>query len=239
METDKISRWLTLGANIGVVLGLLLVALQIRQEAELTKNQLFSDHTNSRKESIAKLLESARRGIALDDTDSFAHVMMAYAYRWNSQHDMAVSAAYRAVELNPNDAWARVALGNVLDLAGNSQKGIPYLKNALLLNPRDVHNHFSMAILSRAHLNIHEYQSAIEWARKAIQRNSDHVRAHLYLASSLGYLNCENEACDALNECERIQPGFARKWARWREYRIASDNDHILEGLRRAGFRDE
>jgi hypothetical protein len=50
MKTDKISRWLTLGANIGVVLGLLLVALQIRQEAELTKIQLFSDHTNSRKE---------------------------------------------------------------------------------------------------------------------------------------------------------------------------------------------
>jgi hypothetical protein len=50
MKTDKISRWLTLGANFGVVLGLLLVALQIRQEAELTKIQLFSDHTNARKE---------------------------------------------------------------------------------------------------------------------------------------------------------------------------------------------
>lgn len=50
MKTEKISRWLTLGANIGVVLGLLLVALQIRQEAELTKMQLFSDHTNARKE---------------------------------------------------------------------------------------------------------------------------------------------------------------------------------------------
>jgi len=50
MKTDKISRWLILGANIGVVLGLLLVALQIRQEAELTKMQLFSDHTNARKE---------------------------------------------------------------------------------------------------------------------------------------------------------------------------------------------
>ena len=50
MNTERISRWLTLGANIGVVLGLLLVAFQIRQEAELTKMQLFSDHTNARKE---------------------------------------------------------------------------------------------------------------------------------------------------------------------------------------------
>jgi hypothetical protein len=50
MKTDRITRWLTLGANIGVVLGLLLVAIQIRQEAELTKIQLFSDHTDARKE---------------------------------------------------------------------------------------------------------------------------------------------------------------------------------------------
>jgi hypothetical protein len=50
MKTERVTRWLTLGANIGVVLGLLLVALQIRQESELTKMQLFSDHTDARRE---------------------------------------------------------------------------------------------------------------------------------------------------------------------------------------------
>ncbi len=37
-------------ANMGVVLGLILVAYQINQESELTKIQLFSEATSSRKE---------------------------------------------------------------------------------------------------------------------------------------------------------------------------------------------
>ena len=44
------NRWLGFVANMGVVLGLVLVAYQINQEAELTKIQLFSEATSSRKE---------------------------------------------------------------------------------------------------------------------------------------------------------------------------------------------
>lgn len=50
MNADKLNRWLSLGANIGVVIGLLLVAMQINQDAALTRAQLFSDHTDSRRE---------------------------------------------------------------------------------------------------------------------------------------------------------------------------------------------
>ena len=50
MKGDTVNRWLSLGANFGVVIGLLLVAFQIKQDADLTKAVLFNDHTNSRKE---------------------------------------------------------------------------------------------------------------------------------------------------------------------------------------------
>lgn len=50
MKSGKVNSWLSLGANIGVVVGLFLVAFQIDQEAELAKAQLFSDHTDSRRE---------------------------------------------------------------------------------------------------------------------------------------------------------------------------------------------
>ena len=48
MNADRVNRWLTLGANIGVVIGLVLVAYQINQEADLIRVQLFSDATDSR-----------------------------------------------------------------------------------------------------------------------------------------------------------------------------------------------
>ena len=47
MKTEKINSWLSLGANIGVVVGLILVAYQINQDVKLTKVQLFSDVTTS------------------------------------------------------------------------------------------------------------------------------------------------------------------------------------------------
>ncbi len=36
-RVDRIGRWLTLGANIGVVLGLLILVIEIRQNAALTR----------------------------------------------------------------------------------------------------------------------------------------------------------------------------------------------------------
>ena len=50
MVTTKQNSWLGFLANMGVVFGLILVAYQINQEAELTKIQLFSEATSSRKE---------------------------------------------------------------------------------------------------------------------------------------------------------------------------------------------
>ena len=50
MKTEKINSWLSLGANIGVVVGLALVAYQINQDVKLTKVQLFSDVTTSMNE---------------------------------------------------------------------------------------------------------------------------------------------------------------------------------------------
>ncbi len=59
MKADKLNSWLTLGANIGVVIGLFLVAYQIRQDADLTKAQLFSESTDSRREWNQAMMGSA------------------------------------------------------------------------------------------------------------------------------------------------------------------------------------
>lgn len=42
MNFDKINKWLTLGANIGVVLGLIILIIEVRQNASLTRATLES-----------------------------------------------------------------------------------------------------------------------------------------------------------------------------------------------------
>jgi len=197
---------------------------------------ILQGYTSDREYSIEQLMKHASESVSLDAADSFARVLLTFAYRWSLQHDFAVAEARRAVEINPNDVWARATLGNVLDLAGEPEEGLIHLKRALLLNPRDFHNHFFFAIVARANLNNRDYSLAEEWARKSIQENKAQPRAHLLLAAALGHLGKIEEARTALGACENEQPGFARTWVSGREYMKPEDNDHILDGLRKAGL---
>ena len=165
-----------------------------------------------------------------------AHLMMCFACRWARKHDLAITEAKKAVELNPSNAFAHFHLGNVLDFAGHPDEGISNMEKGLQLNPRDPRYNFLMAVVARAHLNARRYKDAVEWANKSIHRQPDHARAHAILAISLAHLGQREEARAALDACERVRPGFAERWAFLRQYRNSADNEHILEGLRKAGW---
>ncbi len=44
MDVEVLNQWLTFGANIGVIAGLILVAVQIKQNTRITKAQLTNDY---------------------------------------------------------------------------------------------------------------------------------------------------------------------------------------------------
>ncbi|MBV1930837.1 MAG: hypothetical protein KUG71_03895 [Porticoccaceae bacterium] len=43
LSSDRLSSWLTVGANVGILAGLILVAVQIEQNSELVRMQLVND----------------------------------------------------------------------------------------------------------------------------------------------------------------------------------------------------
>jgi hypothetical protein len=77
MQTESLNRWLSLGANIGVILGLVMVAFQIRQDVELTKVQLFSDATSSRKEWNQAMLGSDPMTVVMKSIESPSNLTLA------------------------------------------------------------------------------------------------------------------------------------------------------------------
>jgi len=198
---------------------------------------ILMEYTESREDSIDELFKAARQAIALDDMDSMAHVMMCFACRWVRKHDLAISEAKKAVELNPSNAVAHIHLGNMLDLAGHPNEGIANMKKGLQLNPQDPRMNLILSLLARAYLNARRYEDAMEWASKSIHHRPDDPRAPAVLAISLAHLGQREEAQAALDACERVRPGFAERWAFLREYRNSADNEHILEGLRKAGWK--
>ncbi len=50
MDSDKINRWLTLGANIGVLTGLILLVTEIRQNSLIAEMQFDADYYSAREQ---------------------------------------------------------------------------------------------------------------------------------------------------------------------------------------------
>jgi hypothetical protein len=46
LNADKINKWLVLGANVGVLIGIILVVLEIRQATITTNAEMVSNHQN-------------------------------------------------------------------------------------------------------------------------------------------------------------------------------------------------
>lgn len=53
MNTDRLNRWLALGANIGVLIGLLLLIYEMRQNSELMRAQISMERTNTNMQILA------------------------------------------------------------------------------------------------------------------------------------------------------------------------------------------
>ncbi len=193
--------------------------------------KLVDDHEAA----VAEGIEAAHKAVALDDRDSDAHVCLGLGYMWSHKHDQAVAELRRALDCNPSNAMASFNLGNVLDVSGRPEEGIPHLEAGLKLNPLEPRMHHAMTWLGGAHLNARRYEEALDWLQRAVQRRSDYPLTHLFLAVCLAYLDRIDEAHQSLEKCEKTEPGFTDEFVRWRGYKRDGDNEHMFNGIRKAG----
>lgn len=183
-----------------------------------------------------KALEAARRAVDLDNGSSLAHLALGGAYIWSNKHELSVAETRTAVEFNPSNVLARLALGNRLDIIGESDEGIPLLKKSLELNPLDPHSHIYYAQLARAYINARDYQRALSCLRESIRRKPDYPHTYHVMAICLGHLDRIEDARDAAAKCEELHEGFITKRAHWNIYLDAKANEHLTNGLRKAGL---
>jgi adenylate cyclase len=184
----------------------------------------------------AKALETARRAVALDSGSSFAHLALAGAFIWSNQHEQSIAETRIAVELNPSNVPAWLALGNRLDIVGEHQEGIAILEKALRLNPHDPHNHIYYAQLGRAYINAGNYELALKHLRESIRIGPNFANTYHVLAICLGHLSRIDEAEAAAQRCEQIRPGLMKRRAYWNIYLDPNANEHLADGLRKAGL---
>jgi cytochrome c-type biogenesis protein CcmH/NrfG len=74
-----------------------------------------------------------------------------------------------AVEMDPEDVDALFSLGNAYMATGNASKALPWLKNALLIQPDSAAIYFSIA---KAFVNLKKIHEASTMAKKAMELSS-------------------------------------------------------------------
>jgi tetratricopeptide (TPR) repeat protein len=145
-------------------------------------------------------------------------------------------AAYRAIELNPNNALWLGLLGTWLSWSGDFERGVPMVKKALVLDsnpPPWLH----MSIFLE-HYHNGRYEEALAEARLI---ETGDLRTPAFLAAVHGQLGHGLEAEQALSELRMLFQGSFDDLSQELIQRNGFAPElagHIVEGLRKAGSED-
>ena len=191
----------------------------------------WSDSPETSLDQAERLIDEA---IAKDDKDPFVHYVAALLGLWKKDYERWAHEADRALSLNPNYGHAHLARGLVHVYSGEPVKGIPYIEQAMRLDPaQQQYRHF----LGTAYLVAGNYETAaaILKERVAITPTTDLSRA--LLASALGHLGRAEEARQIWRELTEINPRYSYSDHFGRlPFRNPADADQLTEGLRKAGL---
>lgn len=126
MKLDKLNAWLTLVANVGVLLGILLVAFELRQNSLVVAAQTRSDLAEGTVEFLWRQIEHddlrgailrASSGETLSDEDTWLLVRHAQAAlrRWENIHYQYRVGLYEEQEFSAQiETWKGLVRGNVI-----------------------------------------------------------------------------------------------------------------------------
>ena len=181
----------------------------------------------------------ARRAVALDGGDAEARARLAIMFAARDPQG-AQAEAERALTISPNLADAHGALAVVLTFSGRPQEGLAALKTCIRLDPRAPSLVNRLVQIAVALYFSREYAAAVEAARQASRSFPDHSRPYSILAAALGQMGRTAEAKEALEKNIALAPGALDAFVRGGVLRLRpEDHAHMLEGLRKAGWREE
>jgi adenylate cyclase len=191
--------------------------------------------SRSPKDSIRNSIQQIQNAIALDNTLAEAHALLGYIYSMTRQHDKALAQGEKAVVLSPNSAESHMRYGKILTFAGRYEESIPELKTAIRLNP--IPPSIYLYSLGISYCWTGQYEEAITWCEKSVQKAPNALFAHLFLAMSYSLSGRVEDARVEAAEVVRIHPKFSlERFAKRCTYKEQTDCERLITALRNAGL---
>ena len=179
----------------------------------------------------------ARRAVSLDARYPAAHLALGLVCMWTHRPDPAMSSFQEAINLNPSYAAAHVLLGQMHLYRGRPEEAIALAEKGIRLSPKDPRLFVWLPALSGAYYQLGRYAQAVEAGRRSWMLNRNWPAGLRYVVAGLAQLGRIEEAKTALKELKLLNPSLAFVESNLRRlYNDQTAIDHILDGLRTAGF---
>ena len=180
----------------------------------------------------------ARRAVALDGADAEARSCLGWALQARGEADGALAEIERALSMSPNLAIAHGHRGATLIFAGRPKEGLTALETCIRLDPRDPYLAVRLLHIACGLYFCSEYEASIEASKRLIRSYPDFPMIYRWSAAALGQLGRPAEAKEALEKAVSRTPAafdmYVRNKAPW--FR-PEDHAHLVEGLRKAGWK--
>jgi len=196
--------------------------------------ELWSDDAAA---SVGEARKAAQRAVELDDADAAAHAVLAFSLVFDRRHDLALAAAERAIDTNPNLPVAHWARAVVCQFTGKPKDGEKKVGQAIRLSPRDPLTFLFLNTLAACQNVDGAHEAAAETASKLVALRPDYLRGQQHLAIACAELGETERARAAYNAIIRLKPDLNRAWFEQAgPYKDPADLERLLDSLRKAGW---
>jgi len=190
-----------------------------------------------RETAFAEAGEGADRAVACDPGEPWAylaHGFIAIA-KW---HDVeAVGAFRRAIDANPNFAYAHGLLGAAHAFGGRSDQGIECIDRGVRLSPRDIFGDEYQLYYAFAHFQAGRYAEAASAAHLAIQQRPGHPVLYIMAGASYGLAGETEKARRAISRLIDLVPNISAAGVEESFlYCRREDRSRLAMGLRAGGL---
>jgi len=205
--------------------------------AIMVLNAAFLGWAESAEANFAEAYELGQRAVTLDPRYPNAHYVLGLVCMWTQRRDRAITEFEEAIKFNPSFAAAHVQLGQVYLYAERPEEAIAQAEKGFRLSPTDPRLDRWLPALAGAHYLLRHYAEAVEAGRRSWSLNRNWPHGLRYVVAGLAQLGRIEEAQAALAELKRMDADLAYSAGILRRvYTDPAAVDHILDGLRKAGF---
>ena len=184
---------------------------------------------------VARAETLGQKALSLDSESTTAYRLLAEAHMARRHFDLALGQIDRALEINPSDAESFSFRGIILLWAGRAAEALSWLEGALRLDGANARATLHLGI---AYYLLDRYGESVEALDRALAgslgRNTQ-VTGRTVLAAAYAELDRRPDAERERTAVMRIAPFLnAEHFAS--QFGTQTAHDHMLEGLKKAGF---